>query len=194
MLGNKHILKWLLDCKNDLFHSLFCGRRLLSLTYFHNDDARMLKYKSVNRQIVCDFCREEDNNSTITEHIILEDLTRHFEKPCILDLKMGTRMYKDSASKAKKESQERKCRNSTSQKLGVRLCGSHWFNPRTGSSRKTDKYTGRALDVIEFETAFLTFLSDGLKLRKSLILDILRQMEEMRRVIQSMNTFRFYSR
>ena len=35
------------------------------------------------------------------EYIILEDLTKKFEKACILDLKMGTRMYKDSASQVK---------------------------------------------------------------------------------------------
>ena len=137
------------------------------------------------------FRNQESYNN---EYIILEDLTGNYEKACILDLKMGTRMYKDSASPAKRESQDRKCRNSTSHKLGVRLCGSYWYNPRTGQTCKTDKYMGRTLNVLEFETAFLTFLSDGHKLRKTIMLELLRQIEELKISVASMETYRFYSR
>jgi hypothetical protein len=46
--------------------------------------------------------------------IVLEDLCAPFKRPCVLDLKMGTRVHGDFASPEKIESQRKKCQDTTS--------------------------------------------------------------------------------
>ncbi len=55
--------------------------------------------------------------------MVMENLTHKFRKPCVLDLKVGTRQYGDDVSADKKKLHMEKCAHSTSGTLGVRICG-----------------------------------------------------------------------
>ena len=57
------------------------------------------------------------------EFILLENVAAKFRHPCILDLKMGTRVHGDEVTEAKKQRHMMKCSNSTSLALGARICG-----------------------------------------------------------------------
>lgn len=55
--------------------------------------------------------------------IMLENLVSKFEYPCIMDLKMGTRLHDDNATESKKQSHESKVNETTSGALGLRITG-----------------------------------------------------------------------
>ncbi|KAF9009645.1 hypothetical protein BDQ17DRAFT_1388421 [Cyathus striatus] len=66
---------------------------------------------------------EGEVEGTEKESLVLENLSHGFEKPNILDVKLGTVLYDESASEDKVERMKKTARNTTSEETGVRLTG-----------------------------------------------------------------------
>lgn len=128
--------------------------------------------------------------------LLLEDLTSGMKRPCIMDLKMGTRQYGVEASAKKRESQRRKCASTTSRDLGVRVCGLQAWDAKSQTYVFKDKYWGRDLKAgDEFQRALTLFLYDGVDYSSVLrhIPTILQKLNQLEATVQRLRGYRFYA-
>lgn len=136
------------------------------------------------------------SESRVEYFLLLEDLTAGMKRPCIMDLKMGTRQYGIFANDKKQASQRRKGAATTSHELGVRVCGLQVWDVKTQSYIYLDKYFGRNLSVgREFQDALARFLYDGVDDSSILrhIPTILRKLSELEVMIRGLAGYRFYA-
>ncbi|RLN96090.1 hypothetical protein BBJ28_00005063 [Nothophytophthora sp. Chile5] len=125
--------------------------------------------------------RSDSGNSK--DYLMLGDLTRDFRRPCVLDIKMGTRQHGEDAPPAKVKSHSAKCAATTSLALGLRLCGMQIYDEREEGYAIWDKSWGRQLTASDIEPALETYLTNGSTLRWDALERLLRKVQQLRHVV-----------
>lgn len=132
-------------------------------------------------------------NQLDNRYLVLQDLTSGFKRPCILDLKLGTRQHGVNASQAKIASKTKKVNSTTSRTLGLRLCGMQVYHPTENSFISKNKHFGRSLNDRTFSEALRSFFFNGARLRTDCIREILEKLRGLYDVLCNQSSFLFYA-
>ena len=138
-------------------------------------------------------------------NIVLENVAYGFEKPNVLDVKLGRRLWADDAPLAKRQKLDKASSETTSGSLGFRIAGMKtWSGTVAGSQcddatgyRKYDKFYGRSLTDETVRTGFRDYFYVGSAgvtpdLSRAIIACFVNDLQELVKVLENEES-RMYS-
>ncbi|KAJ8361617.1 hypothetical protein SKAU_G00181420 [Synaphobranchus kaupii] len=108
-------------------------------------------------------------------YLKLEDVTQRFQKPCIMDVKIGQRSYDPFASRDKREQQINKY--PLMQEIGFLVLGMRVYQVSSGTYKTYDQHYGRSLVKDALRDGLAKFFYNGDGLRKDAVTDSIRKKE-----------------
>ncbi|VDB84510.1 unnamed protein product [Peniophora sp. CBMAI 1063] len=91
------------------------------------------------------------------DSLVLENVSHAFARPNILDIKLGTVLYDESATPEKRARMEETARKTTSLETGVRLTGFQVYDNATGKPVPTGKEYGKSIKVSDLPDGMRRF-------------------------------------
>uniref|UniRef100_A0A0N5AWU1 Kinase n=1 Tax=Syphacia muris TaxID=451379 RepID=A0A0N5AWU1_9BILA len=128
-------------------------------------------------------------------YIIIENITRFYQFPCVLDLKIGTRQHGDGVNEKKVIRFKNKCERSTSKKYGIRLGGMQYYDSTSSVFQCANKYQGEALSFDQMQECILNFFTDAAthSLRRQLCVHVIKRLEELKKALLLVDGCRLFS-
>ena len=131
--------------------------------------------------------------SFLENHIVflgLEDVSRNFVKPCIMDIKMGTQTYEPNANDAKKRKEIIKCPYQA--ETGFRLVGLKAYDVRCDKHGSLSKHFGRRIEPSMAFAALALCFFDGVRIRRDVVTVAIQKLERIYLWFKSQNSVHFY--
>ncbi|KAI8089704.1 uncharacterized protein BX664DRAFT_139887 [Halteromyces radiatus] len=97
------------------------------------------------------------NENHLDEHLCLENILNGFTRPCIVDIKLGYKIYEDSADEVKRNKMIKNAKGTTIESLGLRISGMKTFDSIERVYTTYPKQYGRERTKDNFLNALLTY-------------------------------------
>ncbi|KAM4524473.1 inositol polyphosphate multikinase isoform 2-T2 [Odontesthes bonariensis] len=124
-------------------------------------------------------------------YLKLEDVTRRFSKPCIMDVKLGQQSYDPFASQEKREQQIRKY--PLMEEIGFLILGMRVYNVSCDTFDSYDQHYGRGLVKDTVKEGLAKFFHNGVGLRKDAISASIRRVQRILHWFDSQHQLAFYA-
>ncbi|RXM36361.1 Inositol polyphosphate multikinase [Acipenser ruthenus] len=124
-------------------------------------------------------------------YLKLDDVTRKFNKPCIMDVKIGQKSYDPYALKEKKDQQIRKY--PLMEEIGFLVLGMRIYQVNTDSYETHDQHYGRGLIKETIKDGLTKFFFNGNSVRKDAIAASIQKVQKILQWFQSQSQLHFYA-
>ncbi|KAJ2722041.1 hypothetical protein GGI07_003575 [Coemansia sp. Benny D115] len=124
-----------------------------------------------------------------SKYICLENLVCGFEKTCIIDIKIGTRLYGDDATPEKQRRMEQKARERTSAAVGSAVCGLSVYGQPKYDRQMFSKMTVQGYKddaLVPFFAAAKDLVSE--EYRRFIIDQMIAEIQDYRAVVSAAET------
>lgn len=156
-----------------------------------NEDCRDLRLLDLQNHLPKYFGTWSSPDTPNDLYLKLEDVTRHFHKPCIMDVKIGQRSYDPYASQEKREQQVRKYPHM--EEIGFLVLGMRVYKLGSDSYDSYDQHYGRGLVKDTIRDGLSKFFHNGLGLRRDAVSASILKVQKILQWFEDQNQLVFYA-